>query len=152
MNIPQEIFEEIILDHNRNPHNFEHVNHKFADHTAYGFNPVCSDEFWINLKMDGDVICDTGFEGAGCSMSTASVSLMLQSLKGRNVQEAEELFEKMHHLLTDANIDANEFNDLGKLQVLAGVRAHPTRIKCVTLGWHLLHAALNDNPSTICTE
>ena len=152
MIIPEELFEELILDHNRNPRHFEKVDRHVADHTAYGFNPVCSDEFWINLKMDGDIIVEAGFEGAGCSMSTASISLMMEWLEGHSTQEAEVLFNKMHHLLTNEEIEKAAFNSLGKLKVLAGVRAHPLRIKCVSLGWHLLHAALNNNQDTICTE
>lgn len=143
----RDLYEEVILDHNRNPRNFprepEHANLH-----AHGYNPLCGDEFTVHLRVKDGVIEDVGFEGAGCAISTASASMMTEALKGGTVADAERLFESMHALLTDDGKPAA----VGKLQVLAGVREYPARVKCATLAWHTLHAALHGEHETVTTE
>jgi nitrogen fixation protein NifU and related proteins len=141
------LYEEVILDHNRNPRNFHHEP-VGTSHRARGYNPLCGDEFTVNLKVEDGIIQDVGFEGAGCAISTASCSLMTESIKGKTVKEVETLFRGVHNLLTQEGDAGN----VGKLQVLAGVRDYPVRVKCATLAWHTLHAALEDKSGTVCTE
>lgn len=144
----RELYEEMILDHNRNPRNFAHEP-AGANRHAHGFNPVCNDEFNVHLQVRDGVIEDVGFEGAGCAISTASASMMTEAVKGKTEQQARELFQSMHNLLT-ATAPAGE---LGKLAVLGGVHEYPMRIKCATLPWHTLRAALdNDSDSVVSTE
>ena len=143
----RDLYEEVILDHNRNPRNFlkkpEGTNRK-----AYGFNPLCGDEFALHLVVEDGIIKDVGFEGAGCAISTASASLMTEAIKGKTEKEAYALFDKVHKLLRQKDSSA----DVGKLAVLAGVHAYPTRVKCATLAWHTLHAALENDHDTVTTE
>ncbi len=141
------LYEEMILDHNRNPHNLNHIP-AGTTHRAHGFNPVCNDEFRVHLKIEDGIIRDVGFEGAGCAISTASCSLMTEALKGRTVAEAKRLFEGVHTMLTEGADGAS----LGKLSILAGVRDYPIRVKCATLAWHVLHAALGNRRDTVSTE
>lgn len=143
----RDLYEEVILDHNRNPRNFlkkpEGTNRK-----AYGFNPLCGDEFALHLVVEDGIIKDVGFEGAGCAISTASASLMTEAIKGKTEEEVYALFDKVHKLLRQKDSSA----DVGKLAVLAGVHAYPTRVKCATLAWHTLHAALENDHDTVTTE
>jgi len=141
------LYEEVILDHNRNPRNFQ-KNPEASNHHAQGFNPVCGDEFRVHLRVTDGVIQDIGFEGAGCAISTASASLMTEALKGKTAQEAEALFQSVHKLLMREGQPGN----VGKLQVLAGVHEYPARVKCASLPWHTLRAALRDEQGTVCTE
>lgn len=141
------LYEEVILDHNRRPRNFRRVPEGSNRH-ARGHNPLCGDQLALELKVEDGVIKDIGFDGAGCAISTASASLMTESIKGKTIAEAEALFRGVHDLLTKNGDAAN----LGKLQVLAGVRDYPTRVKCATLPWHTLEAALKDASSTVSTE
>lgn len=143
----RELYEDMILDHNRNPRNFEH-RPAGANRHAHGFNPICNDEFRLHLRVDNGVIVDIGFEGAGCAISTASTSLLTEAVKGKTEAQARALFRSMHDLLTDAAPAA----DVGKLAVLGGVHEYPMRIKCATLPWHTLRAALDGNRDTVCTE
>ncbi|MEJ2343940.1 MAG: SUF system NifU family Fe-S cluster assembly protein [Gammaproteobacteria bacterium] len=143
----RDLYEEVILEHNRNPRNFP-KNPQGANHHAHGYNPLCGDEFSIHLKIDDGIITDVGFEGAGCAISTASASMMTEAMKGKSVEEAERLFREMHELLTEKG----EHPELGKLVVLAGVREYPMRVKCATLAWHTLQAALHGEDETITTE
>ncbi len=143
----RDLYEEVILDHNRNPRNFL----KKPDGTnreAHGFNPLCGDEFALHLVVEDGIIKDVGFEGAGCAISTASASLMTEAIKGKTEEEAYALFDKVHKLLRQEDSSA----DVGKLAVLAGVHAYPARVKCATLAWHTLHAALKNDHDTITTE
>lgn len=141
------LYEQVVLDHNRNPRNFQrHPAH--ATHEARGFNPVCNDEFRVQLEVEDGVIRDIGFEGAGCAISTASCSLMTEAVRGRRVDEAERLFRGVHALLTGDG----DGRALGKLAILAGVRDYPMRVKCATLAWHVLHAALAGRRETVSTE
>jgi nitrogen fixation NifU-like protein len=141
------LYEEVILDHNRNPRNFP-KRPTGAAHHAHGFNPLCGDEFTVHLKIEDGRIIDSGFEGAGCAISTASASLMTEAIKGKTVEEAKALFGHVHQLITDGG----EPGKVGKLAVLQGVKEFPMRIKCATLAWHTLNAALDNRPDTVSTE
>jgi nitrogen fixation NifU-like protein len=151
MNDLRELYEEVILDHNRNPRNYP-KKPQGCNHSAHGFNPLCGDEFQIHLKVNGDVIEDAGFEGAGCAISTASASLMTEAVKGKKVAEVDSLFNEVHHLLTEEKQVGDSSNLLGKLTVLTGVKEFPMRVKCATLAWHTMHAALHEKEGTVCTE
>ena len=147
----RELYEEVILDHNRHPRNYPKVP---EDHNcdAHGFNPLCGDEFRVYLTVEDDVIKDAGFEGAGCAISTASASLMTERLIGMNVKDAESLFEEVHELLTEEKQAGDSAEFLGKLTVLTGVKEYPMRVKCATLAWHTMIAALEHKNETVCTE
>lgn len=141
------LYEEVILDHNRRPRNFQKKPEGTNRH-AHGFNPLCGDEFTVNLRVENGVIQDVGFEGAGCAISTASASLMTESIKGKTLEEAERLFQNVHDLLTKEG----SAGGIGKLEVLSGVREYPARVKCATLAWHTLQAALANAAETVTTE
>jgi SUF system NifU family Fe-S assembly protein len=141
------LYEEVILDHNRNPRNYP-KRPKDAGHHAHGYNPLCGDEFTVHLKIVGGRIVDAGFEGAGCAISTASASLMTEAIIGKTVDEADALFASVHKLITDGA----EAGNVGKLAVLEGVKDFPMRIKCATLAWHTLRAALKNRADTVSTE
>jgi nitrogen fixation NifU-like protein len=132
-----DLYQEVILDHNRRPRNF----HAIADasHRAEGYNPLCGDRLTLYLKIDGDRIDDAAFEGSGCAISKASASLMTDALKGRTVSEARTLFDCFHRMVTTPDV---AIEDLGKLVALAGVRDFPVRVKCASLAWHTFKAAL----------
>jgi nitrogen fixation NifU-like protein len=142
-----DLYQEIILDHTKHPRNC----HAMADATgsAEGYNPLCGDKLKLFIKIEGDVVKDASFVGSGCAISTASASLMTESLKGKTRDEALKLLEKFHDLLTT---DTPVTKDLGKLVVFCGVRDYPARVKCATLAWHTLKSALGDAPSTVTTE
>lgn len=146
----RDLYQEVIFDHNRTPRNF----HKLvgANRQAEGFNPLCGDQLTVYLKVDDrGVIEDVSFEGRGCAISTASASIMTETLKGKTVQQADTLFESFHRLVTGQGADAPAA-DLGKLQVLTGVRDYPARVKCATLAWHTVQAALKNSAPTVSTE
>ncbi len=149
----RELYEELILDHNRNPRNYPRKPDG-ANHTARGFNPLCGDEFMVHLQVKDGVVQDVGFEGAGCAISTASASLMTEAVKGKSVEQAESLFANVHKLLTEeAEQDTSDPTELlGKLSVLMGVKEFPLRVKCATLAWHTMHAAIKDDEETVTTE
>jgi nitrogen fixation NifU-like protein len=133
-----ELYQEVILDHNKRPRNFRAI--KAPSHHAEGYNPLCGDRLNLFVTVDGDRITDVAFQGSGCAISKASASLMTDALKGRTVEEARALFERFHRMVTtppDAPVE-----DLGKLSVLAGVREFPIRVKCASLAWHTFKAAL----------
>jgi nitrogen fixation NifU-like protein len=132
-----DLYRDVILDHNRQPRNFGGLD--CADATVEGFNPLCGDRLTVRLKMAGDAIADIRFEGQGCAISTASASLMTEAVKGGTRAEALALFERVHSLLTD---DAAPSEGLGKLAALSGVREYPARVKCASLCWHTLATAL----------
>ncbi len=144
----RELYQEVIFDHNRNPRNFGKLAD--ANHHADGNNPLCGDRLSLYLKIEDDVIADIRFEGMGCAISTASASLMTERLKGMKVADAEALFRKFHAVVT-ADGNSGEGPELGKLSVLTGVRDYPARVKCATLPWHTLEAALHDQ-ATASTE
>ncbi len=132
-----ELYRDVILDHNRRPRNFGVLEP--ADASVEGFNPLCGDRLTVRLKMDGHRIEDIRFEGQGCAISTASASLMTEAVKGKTRAEALALFDRVHGLLTD---DAASSDELGKLAALSGVREFPARVKCASLCWHTLASAL----------
>jgi nitrogen fixation NifU-like protein len=144
----RDLYQEVILDHYKKPRNFRPL----ADATrkAEGFNPLCGDRLTLYLKLKDGVIEDASFEGSGCAISTASASLLTESVKGKTAQEAEKLFRGFHALVTQDS--ATPPSDLGKLEVLAGVREFPARVKCATLAWHSLHAALANQEEMVSTE
>ena len=146
-----ELYEEVILDHNRNPRNYP-GKPDGTNHSAHGFNPICGDEFKVPLHVENDVIEDIGFDGAGCAISTASASLMTEALKGKPVSAAEDLFRYVHALLTAEKQAGDPTEFLGKLTVLTGVKEYPMRVKCATLAWHTMRAALDDDTNTVTTE
>jgi len=148
----RDLYEEVILDHNRTPRNYP-KNPPGANCHAHGFNPLCGDEFQVHLKVEGGLVEDVGFEGAGCAISTASASLMTQAVKGKRVEEAEAIFQAVHDVLTDESGQTEVADELlGKLSVLVGVKDYPMRVKCATLAWHTMHAALKDERGTVTTE
>jgi nitrogen fixation protein NifU and related proteins len=139
-----DLYQELILDHNRRPRNF----HALADasHTAEGYNPLCGDRLTLYLKVDGGVVRDVAFEGAGCAISKASASLMTDAVKGKSVAEAQALFDRFQRMVTTPPEQPVE--DLGKLSALAGVREFPVRVKCASLAWHTLKAAMANEKRT----
>ena len=145
----RELYQELILDHGRKPRNFRELEDA---RSADGFNPLCGDEVKVFVKLDGDVVEDVSFKGQGCAISTASASLMTQTLKGKTVTEATELFQTFHELVTGRKDDEESRDKVGKLVVLLGVRAFPVRVKCATLPWHTLQAALNEKKTPVTTE
>jgi nitrogen fixation NifU-like protein len=134
-----ELYQEILLEHNSKPRNFRKLDH--PDHTADGYNPLCGDRISLYLKVKDGVIADVGFQGSGCAISRASASLMTQSIKGKSVAEAEELFQGFRRMLTEPGTPPDG-ELLGDLEMLSGVAAFPVRIKCAILSWHTLRAAL----------
>lgn len=145
----RELYQQVILDHNRKPRNFRKLPR--PTQTAEGYNPLCGDRVAVEIEMADDVIRDIGFQGSGCAISKASASLMTAHLKGKTVTEAEETFERFHAMLTKRGLGP-EPNALGKLGVFAGVREFPLRIKCATLPWHTVHAALLAKTEPASTE
>lgn len=143
----RELYQELILEHSKHPRNFREI--EGADRTMEGFNPLCGDHFTIYMKMDGDKISDISFQGAGCAISKSSASVMTQVLKGKTREEAEALFEKFHDMVT-GKVAADE--GLGKLAVFSGVSEFPVRVKCASLAWHAMHAALEGKEEAITTE
>ena len=147
----RELYQQIILDHNKNPQNFGKLQHSTADQE--GFNPLCGDHLHIYLQVDeGGLIEDISFEGSGCAISKASASLMSTMVKGRTIDEAELLFRNFHNLLTGGAEAAVDESALGRLAVFAGVREFPMRVKCATLAWHTMKAALDGQSSPVSTE
>jgi nitrogen fixation NifU-like protein len=135
-----DLYQEVILDHNRRPHNFREIDQ--ASRRQEGYNPLCGDRLTLYVKLDGDRISDVSFQGTGCAISKASASLMTDALKGKTVDEARALFDRFHQMVTSSPDEP--LPDLGKLSVLAGVREFPTRVKCASLAWHTLKAAVSD--------
>ena len=145
----RDLYQEVILDHNKHPRNFGEI--EGADRHADGYNPLCGDRLAVYLNLDGDRITDVAFLGSGCAISKASASLMTDAVKGRTVAEARELFARFQAMITD-DADAAAPAGVGKLAVLAGVRDYPTRVKCASLAWHALRAACDDRHERVSTE
>jgi nitrogen fixation protein NifU and related proteins len=144
-----DLYQELILDHQKNPRNFGELSG--ANRHAEGFNPLCGDKISLDLKVDGDgVIEDVRFKGSGCAISKASASMMTVALKGKKIEEAEKLFRGFHDLVTGEE-SAPSIN-LGKLKVFSGVKEYPARVKCASLAWHTLQAALRNETSTVTTD
>jgi len=146
----QELYQEVVLDHNRRPRNFKKPDH--VNRTAEGFNPLCGDQVNVYLNVEDDVITDVGFEGVGCAISKASTSMMTESVKGRTTAEAEEIFSAFRAMVTGKADGALDVELLGDLEVFQGVSQYPARIKCATLSWHALQAALDGSGETVATE
>lgn len=144
-----ELYQQVILDHNKKPRNFRKLEN--ANHSAEGFNPLCGDHLTVYLDVEDDAVKEIAFEGSGCAISKAAASMMTQAVKGKSRKQAEELFSEFHSMVTGEFDEENEENKLGNLKVFAGVREFPVRVKCATLPWHTLHAALN-NKQQVSTE
>ena len=145
------LYQEVILDHNRKPRNFGELPD--PEHRAEGNNPLCGDRLTVDLVVEGGRIVDVKFRGQGCAISTASASLMTDAVNGRTLEEANALFERFHEMLTgDPSAPAEVSGELGKLAVFAGVREFPIRVKCATLPWHTLRAALSGTEEAVSTE
>lgn len=144
----RELYQEVIFDHYKTPRNCHVLD--CANHQADGYNPLCGDQVTVYLKVENGVIEDLSFEGTGCAISTASASLMTEALKGKKIEEVEDLFEDFHQMVTAT--DTTPHPELGKLEALAGVREFPARVKCATLAWHTLQAALKNQKKQISTE
>lgn len=144
----RDLYQEVILEHSKAPRNFRRLE---SGSHAEGFNPLCGDRFTVFLKLENDIVTDLSFQGSGCAISKASASMMTQAVKGKSKEEAEKLFEIFHKLVTtgESNGDVPE---LGKLEVFSGVSEFPVRVKCATLAWHTLKAALEGKQESISTE
>jgi nitrogen fixation NifU-like protein len=145
----RDLYQEVILEHSKAPRNYRELTN--ADHKAEGYNPLCGDRFTVYLRMQGESIQDIGFQGSGCAISKASASMMTQSLKGKTRSEADALFNRFHKVVTGQAKNGNQEN-LGKLAVFSGVSQFPVRVKCATLAWHTLQAALEGRPEPVSTE
>jgi nitrogen fixation NifU-like protein len=143
----RDLYQEVILDHNKRPRNFRVIDP--CNHQADGYNPLCGDKVTVYLDIQEGIIKDIAFQGSGCAISTASASLMTEVLKGKPLAEVEDLFEDFHDVVTGV---AEPSPRLGKLAILAGVRDYPARVKCATLVWHTLHAALENQAQPVSTE
>lgn len=144
-----DLYQEVILEHNKNPRNFREIEN--ADKIAEGHNPLCGDQLKLYLAMEDDCVKDVAFKGSGCAISKASASMMTQVVRGKTREQAETLFDEFHRMVLGEMDEEAEENSLGKLKIFAGVREFPARVKCASLSWHTLHAALN-NEDAISTE
>jgi nitrogen fixation NifU-like protein len=144
-----ELYQQVILDHNKKPRNFRKL--ETANHTAEGYNPLCGDHLTVYLDVENDAVKEIAFEGSGCAISKAAASMMTQAVKGKSKEQAEELFNEFHSMVTGELDEENEENSLGNLKIFAGVREFPVRVKCATLPWHTMHAALH-NEQHVSTE
>lgn len=145
-----DLYQEVILDHNRRPRNYGTLPN--ASRTAQGHNPLCGDRLTLYVQLEGDTIAGISFEGSGCAISKASASLMTDAVKGRSVAEAGTLFDRFHEMVTSPFDRPIEEEGLGKLAAFSGVREFPVRVKCASLAWHTLKSALSDKPQTVKTE
>ena len=143
----RDLYQQVILDHNRKPRNFRKIAD--ADRTAEGYNPLCGDRITVDVKVEDGIVKDVAFQGAGCAISKAAASMMTASVIGKPEREVDALFHSVHAMLTGAN---GAPADVGKLAVFAGVREFPSRIKCATLAWHTLQAALHGAAEPVSTE
>ena len=146
----RDLYQDLILEHSKAPRNYREL--KGADRKAEGFNPLCGDRFTIYLQMDGDSIRDIAFQGSGCAISKASASMMTQSLKGKTKSEAKHLFEVFHRTVTGEGKQQDGGQMVGKLAAFSGVAEFPSRVKCATLAWHTLQAALEGKQESVSTE
>jgi nitrogen fixation NifU-like protein len=144
----RDLYQEVVFDHYRNPRNRGPL--AGASHEGEGHNPLCGDSVKVHVRVEDGIVRDVSFEGEGCAISTASASLMTEALKGRRLDEVDALGRDFHAMVTCR--DGASHTDLGKLEVLAGVREFPARVKCATLAWHTLRAALDRNPGPASTE
>lgn len=145
----RELYQQVILDHNRNPRNFKELPN--ATKRVDGYNPLCGDHYTVFVELDGDVIKDVTFTGNGCAISKSSASVMTTAVKGKRTAEAEKLFDTFHKLVTGETAGLNEA-DLGRMAAFSGVSEFPARVKCATLAWHTLHSALQEEQEVVTTE
>jgi nitrogen fixation NifU-like protein len=146
----RELYQEVILDHNKSPRNYKKL--ETANRTAEGYNPLCGDKIDIFLDIENNIVKDISFQGSGCAISKASASLMSTIIKGKTVKQAKTLFEKFHDLITGKLDENTSIEELGKLAVLAGVKEFPIRVKCASLAWHTMLTALKNENKTVTTE
>lgn len=144
----RDLYQEVILEHSKSPRNFSAL--ATANRKAEGYNPLCGDHFTVYLDVDDDHIRDVSFQGSGCAISKASASMMTQALKGKKTEDAERMFEEFHGIVTGKRDTSTEL--LGKLEVFSGVSEFPLRVKCATLAWHTMHAALQGQEKPASTE
>lgn len=144
------LYQEVILDHNKNPRNFRKLEN--ADREVEGYNPLCGDHYTIYLKLKDDRIEEITFDGAGCAISKASASVMSSTLKGKTKAEAEALFEKFHKLVTGELNGFDSMEEIGKLAAFSGVSEFPARVKCASLAWHTMKSALESDKKVVSTE
>ncbi len=144
-----DLYQEVILDHNKNPRNFREI--EGANFKADGNNPLCGDALRVYLQMEDDRVKDVAFKGSGCAISKASASMMTQTVKGKTRKEAEKMFDEFHRMVLGEMDEETEENSLGKLKIFAGVKKFPARVKCASLSWHTLNAALHGE-ETVSTE
>ena len=150
MSALRELYQEVILDHNKSPRNFRRMPD--ANRKVEGYNPLCGDHYTLFVKLEDDIIKDISFEGSGCAISKASASVMSSIVKGKTQEEAELLFDKFHKLVTGGMGSSNHIESLGKIAAFGGVSEFPARVKCATLAWHTLHAALEAKEEVVSTE
>ena len=151
MNLTDELYQQVILEHNKKPRNFRKLEN--PTHSAEGYNPLCGDHYHVFLSVDDQgKIDEVTFEGSGCAISKASASMMTQALTGKTTEQANELFEQFHKLVIGELKPSEEENDLGKLEVFAGVWKYPTRVKCAALSWHTMNGALKKEQEPVSTE
>jgi nitrogen fixation protein NifU and related proteins len=146
----RDLYQQVIVDHSKRPRNFRVVED--ANRRVDGHNPLCGDNITIFLRLENNVVKDLSFQGSGCAISTASASLLTEALKGKTLEEAEALFESFHDLVTGLTPEHEDPDKLGKLAAFSGVCDYPTRVKCATLAWHTLRAALKGEDKPISTE
>jgi nitrogen fixation protein NifU and related proteins len=146
----RELYQDVIIDHSKRPRNFRVL--ETANHSSEGYNPLCGDKVTVFLELADERVKSVSFQGSGCAISTASASVMTESVKGKTLAEVEALFGVFHNLVTGKPPDGGTAPDLGKLAVFSGVSEFPVRVKCATLAWHTLHAALQDKGETVSTE
>lgn len=137
----RELYQELILDHNRRPRNFGVPQD--SNHAADGHNPLCGDQLTVYIEIEGDIVRDVHFIGQGCAISVASASMMTEAIKGKSVAEADALFQRFHHAMTDDAASGPVTGEESELDALSGVKEFPVRVKCATLPWHTMHAALH---------
>jgi len=146
----RELYQDLIIDHSKRPRNFRVL--ETANHTSEGYNPLCGDKVTVFLELEQDRVKNVSFQGSGCAISTSSASVMTESVKGKTLAEVEALFDVFHNLVTGKPADGGATPELGKLAVFSGVSEFPVRVKCATLAWHTLHAALQDKGEPVSTE
>ena len=146
----RELYQQVILDHNKSPRNFRIIEH--PSHSSEGYNPLCGDTIHLYLTIENGIVKDISFQGSGCAISKASASLMSSMIKGKTLEEAKNLFEKFQKMITGKLSEETDIESLGKLAVLAGVKEFPARVKCASLAWHTLINAIDEKKKTASTE
>ena len=144
-----ELYQQVILDHNKKPRNFRKLEN--PDRSAEGYNPLCGDQLTVYVNLTDDSVREIAFEGSGCAISKAAASMMTQAVKGKSKEQIDELFKEFHSMVTGELDEETDENHLGNLKIFAGVREFPVRVKCATLPWHTMHAALH-NQDRVSTE